>query len=82
MCQRGVVCVLIGGPVYEIKATDKIWAFEMHPRLGPCVVHRVTQEPLTREPTKAFWRAWEQWDEAGRHLDGKLCVLKPETEEE
>ncbi len=67
--------VSLGGPVYEIDASDKTWAFEMHPYCGPMPVHRVTHCELKRNPSKKFWDAFERWRAGGSHVENDRCIV-------
>ncbi len=52
---------------YLIVASDKVWRFEWHLRLGPCTLHKQTGDPIKSPPSDSpFWHAVTKWDEQGR----------------
>jgi len=64
----------LGGPVLEIVASGKLFAFEMHNYFGPQMVTPQRHEPTDADLPKAFWDAFERWELGGKIVEGIRCV--------
>lgn len=76
-----IACLLTGGPTHRIvDSTGKEWLFEDHPRCGPTVLHKQTENPVDNQPCERspFWEAVGQWIAGGRKVaaDGR-CEWSP-----
>lgn len=74
--QPTVLCLLEGGPTYEIEADGRRYFFEMHPYCGPTVLNRNTHVPIVTQPGERsdFWSAVDAWDKGGRKVENGLCL--------
>lgn len=67
-----VVCILQGGPVYQIDGIS----FEWNERFGPAVVDK-REEILDKQPgpRHRFWKAVTWWAQQGRRLTAEgICI--------
>ncbi len=73
-----VLCLLTGGPTYEIEADGKLWFFEWNWYAGPTVLNRNTHAPIVTQPggRSLFWDAVGRWDKMGRRVVNGLCDWK------
>ncbi len=77
-----VLCLLTGGPTYEIEADGKRWFFEWNWYAGPTVLNRNTHAPIVTQPGEKspFWDAVVWWSRQGRRMKDGLCVWNRERE--
>jgi hypothetical protein len=70
------MCLLLGGPEYDIVVRGRTYHFEMHPYNGPNLINPdgsvKVKQPAERDP---FWRAVALWEKQGRRLEAEgRCV--------
>lgn len=61
-------------------ATGRVWPIEWGPYLGPVVLHKVTGDPLKRQPgpRSPFWHAAQCWiDQGTKVTDGRAVWSEP-----
>lgn len=71
-----IVHISWGGPTLMIYAGSKAVMFEDHPRFGPILLDKRTENPTDKQwgEKDPFWRAYELWVSQGKrtHPVGKL----------
>lgn len=65
-----IICILYGGPEYDILVGSKSYHFEDHPYCGPNIIHKITKSVRKNQP-KDFLRAVSLWAQQGRKVDKK-----------
>ena len=75
-----VLCLLEGGPTYDIEAGGKRFLFEWNRYAGPTVLNRNTHAPIVTQPDECseFWDAAVWWSRQGRRVKDGLCVWNRE----
>lgn len=71
-----IICILTGGPDYEIQVNGRRIRFEMHPICGPCALNR-RGDPLAKQPVY-FLEAASLWAQQGMRVENGLCVWEHE----
>jgi len=67
------VCLLGGGPEYQIKVSGASYHFEMNSLCGPMPIYKNGNEkPL--ESKHKFWTAVSLWAQQGQRVEGGLAV--------
>jgi hypothetical protein len=72
-----IMHISVGGPDREIEVNGKRVLFEDHPHFGPCPISRRTGDPLSKQPSRAFWDAITRWTLAGKPVDGQVAIVPP-----
>lgn len=74
-----VVCLLTGGPLYQIYV-EGVWiVFEIHPYCGPMPLDKRSLEERRLGPRHKFWEAATLWvqqgQQTGRETGGVKCCI-------
>lgn len=73
-----VVCLLVGGPEFDIQADGKRYHFEWHPYCGPIALKR-NGDAAKKQPME-FLEAASLWAKQGKRVENGLCVWDREPE--
>lgn len=75
-----ILCLLEGGPSYEIEAGGRRFFFEMNWYAGPTVLNRNTHDPIVAQPGERslFWDAVACWEKQGKRVKDGVCVWNQE----
>ncbi len=66
--------LLLGGPTRTIQVDGVRYNFEMHPRLGPCLLGKDGEPVSVRHPKqKRFLYAASLWAVQGQRIEDGLC---------
>lgn len=66
------ICILTGGPEFDIQANGKVYHFEMHPYCGPVALNKRTKNELKHQPM-SFLEAASLWAQQGQSVENGLC---------
>lgn len=71
-----LICILDGGPLYQIYVDGKWILFEDHHYCGPMPLDRRDLEPRTLGPRHKFWAKVTEWYKAGKKTGRERLLFK------